>query len=227
VPHRRPAGGEKDPAAGRPERLDAHLREELAEPLGLDFHIGLDASLDARCADIIAAPKVPGAPNLFEAAQRQPDSLLAKVFANPRIRDGEVNTRAWRGAEIPAGNGHGTARGLARLYGALVCGGELDGVHVVGPEALARATREEAYGVDAVLGPLKTRFGLGFFLTHPMIPFGPNPNAFGHPGAGGSIAFGDPDAKLGFGYTMNQMQTALAGDARGFSLIREVYAALG
>jgi CubicO group peptidase (beta-lactamase class C family) len=77
-----------------------------------------------------------------------------------------------------------------------------------------------------VLAPLQTRFGLGFFLTHPMIPFGPNPRAFGHPGAGGSVAFADPDARLGFAYVMNQMQAGLSGDVRGFGLIYEVYEAL-
>jgi CubicO group peptidase (beta-lactamase class C family) len=77
-----------------------------------------------------------------------------------------------------------------------------------------------------VLGPLHSRFGLGFMLTQPMIPFGPNPRSFGHPGFGGSIAFADPDAKLGFAYTMNQLQTGLAGDARGFALIGALYAEL-
>jgi CubicO group peptidase (beta-lactamase class C family) len=77
-----------------------------------------------------------------------------------------------------------------------------------------------------VLSPPPTRFGLGFFMTQPLIPFGPNPHSFGHPGAGGSIAFADPDARVGFAYVMNQMQMGLAGDARGFKLIAEVYEAL-
>jgi CubicO group peptidase (beta-lactamase class C family) len=138
-----------------------------------------------------------------------------------------VNTRAWRGAEIPAANGHGTARALARIYGALAGGGSLDGVQVLAPASIERASAEQSFGTDLVLSPLPTRFGLGFMLTQPMIPFGPNPRSFGHPGAGGSIAFADPDARLGFAYVMNQMQMGLAGDARGFGLIGEVYAALG
>ncbi len=68
-----------------------------------------------------------------------------------------------------------------------------------------------------------TRFGLGFFLTHPTIPFGPNPRSFGHPGAGGSIGFADPDTKLGLGYVINQMQQNLVGGAHGFALIHAVY----
>jgi CubicO group peptidase (beta-lactamase class C family) len=207
--------------------LGAYFREEIAEPLDLDFHIGLDARHDARCAEMIPAPpSPPGTPNPFAAVTQKPDSLAGKALGNPMLGPGDVNTRAWRAAEIPAANGHGTARGLARVYGALACGGVLDGVHVLGPQAIACATTEYAFGPDAVLAPLQTRFGLGFFLTQPMIPFGPNPRAFGHPGAGGSLAFADPDARLGFAYVMNQMQIGLAGDARGFALIFEVYDAL-
>jgi CubicO group peptidase (beta-lactamase class C family) len=207
--------------------LGTYFREEIAQPLGADFHIGLDARDDARCAEMIPAPPPPpGTPNLFAAVTERPESLTAKVFNNPLLRPGEVNTRAWRAAEIPAANGHGTARALAHVYGALARGGEVDGVRVLSQPAIERATSEQAFGTDAVLAPLQTRFGLGFFLTHPMIPFGPNPRAFGHPGAGGSVAFADPDTRLGFAYVMNQMQAGLSGDARGFGLIYEVYEAL-
>jgi len=207
--------------------LGRYFREELAEPLGLDFHIGLAPEHDGRVAEILPAPPgPPGAIDPFAAARSDPQSLVGRVFANPPLEPRDVNTRAWRAAEIPAANGHGTARGLARIYGALATYGVLDGVRVLGPEQIARANHEEAAGLDAVLAPLHSRFGLGFMMTQPMIPFGPNPRSFGHPGAGGSIAFADPDARLGFAYTMNQMQTGLGGDARGFALIATLYAAL-
>jgi CubicO group peptidase (beta-lactamase class C family) len=207
--------------------LGAYFRDELAAPLGLDFHIGIGPELDARVADMIPAPPTPpGVPNPFAAAAQNPDSLVGRAFANPVLETGVVNSRAWRAAEIPAANGHGTARGLARIYGALARDGVLDGVPVLSPAQIERAYTEQSYGEDKVLAPLPTRFGLGFFMTQPIIPFGPNPRAFGHPGAGGSIAFADPDAKLGFAYVMNQMQLGLAGDARGFGLISEVYEAL-
>ncbi|MEX2208676.1 MAG: serine hydrolase domain-containing protein [Myxococcota bacterium] len=207
--------------------LGGYFREELAAPLGLDFWIGTGPELDARVADMIPAPpSPPGVPNPFAAAAQNPTSLVGRAFANPVVEAGAVNTRAWRGAEIPAANGHGTARGLARIYGALAREGELDGVQVLSPAQIALANSEQSFGRDEVLAPLHTRFGLGFFMTQPMIPFGPNPRAFGHPGAGGSIAFADPDARLGIAYVMNQMQIGLAGDARGFGLIAEVYEAL-
>ncbi len=208
--------------------LGRYFAEEVAGPLGLDFAIGLDARDDARTADMLPAPpSPPGAPNPFAAAAANPESLVGRAFGNPPAQAGAVNTREWRGAEIPAANGHGTARSLARVYGALATGGTLDGVHVLARESIERASAEQVFGTDLVLSPLPTRFGLGFMLTQPMIPFGPNPRSFGHPGAGGSIAFADPDARIGFAYVMNQMQMGLAGDARGFGLIREVYAALG
>jgi CubicO group peptidase (beta-lactamase class C family) len=207
--------------------LGTYVRQELSEPLDLDFHLGLAPEDDARVAEILPAPPAPpGMPDPFAAARKDPASLVGRVFANPTLTPADVNTRAWRAAEVPAANGHGTARGLARIYGALATDGTLDGVHVLSPGQIESANTEQSNGLDLVLAPLPSRFGLGFMLTQPMIPFGPNPRAFGHPGAGGSIAFADPDAKLGFAYTMNQMQTGLGGDARGFALIAAVYAAL-
>jgi CubicO group peptidase (beta-lactamase class C family) len=207
--------------------LGTYFREELAAPLGLDFHIGFGPELDERVAEILPAPpSPPGVPNPFAAAAQNPESLVGKVFGNPTLGPGAVNSRAWRAAEVPAANGHGSARGLARIYGALATDGSLDGVHVLSPAQIARANTENSFGLDQVLSPLHSRFGLGFMLTQPMIPFGPNPRSFGHPGAGGSIAFADPDARVGFAYVMNQMQMGLGGDARGFRLIAEVYEAL-
>jgi CubicO group peptidase (beta-lactamase class C family) len=211
--------------AGR--SLGRFFREEVAEPLGADFWIGFGPELDPRCAEMIPAPTQPGVKSPLEALLENRDSLVARVFGNPPLETGAVNSRDWRAAEIPAANGHGTARSLARVYGALARGGEIDGVRVLGEPAIEAAATEQVRGVDAVLAPLHTRFGLGFMLTQPMISFGPNPRSFGHPGAGGSIAFADPDSRLGFAYVMNQMQVGLTGDARGFGLVQDLYAALG
>jgi len=206
--------------------LGTCFREEVAEPLDADFYIGFGPELDARCAEMVSPPPPPEGVQQRIFGGGDPDSLAAKVFGKRAPGSQNVNTREWRAAEIPAGNGHGTARALARLYGALARGGEIDGVRVLGEAQIAAATTEQAYGKDAVLAPLETRFGLGFMLTQPMIPFGPNPRSFGHPGAGGSIAFADPDARLGFGYVMNQMQTGLGGGAHGFALVQAVYESL-
>jgi CubicO group peptidase (beta-lactamase class C family) len=204
----------------------AYLRDELAGPLGLDFHIGLDAKHDSRTADMIPSPPPgPGEPNLFAEAMKDPESMLAKAFMNPplMVKPGLVNSREWRAAEIPAANGHGTARSLARLYGALARGGELDGVRVMSKDEVAKCSIEQSFGPDAVL-MLSTRFSLGFMMSQPGASLGPNPKSFGHPGAGGSLGYADPEAKIGFGYTMNKMQASLLIDPRATALIDAVYA---
>jgi CubicO group peptidase (beta-lactamase class C family) len=136
------------------------------------------------------------------------------------------NDPRWRVAEIPAANAHASARALARVYGALARGGELDGVRLLAPESIERATREQACGPDAVLGELPMRYGLGFMLRHDFMPLTPGSRAFGHPGAGGSIGAADPDAKVGFGYVPNQMKLGLVGGPNGFAMLRAFYEAL-
>jgi CubicO group peptidase (beta-lactamase class C family) len=211
------------------QSVGTYFRKEIAEPLGLDFHIGLAPEHDARTAEVISPePPQPGETNFVLEMLRDPQSMPFKVLANPPdlFLPGVVNTREWRGAEIPAANGHGNARAVARLYGALARGGEVDGVRVLSPEAIARATVAQASGRDEVLG-LTMRPALGFFLTSPDAKLGPNPRAFGHSGAGGSLGFADPDAKVGFGYTMNRMlQDDTLTDPRWAPLIDAVYSAL-
>jgi CubicO group peptidase (beta-lactamase class C family) len=211
------------------QSVGTYFRKEIAEPLGLDFHIGLGAEHDARTAEIIS-PELPqpGETNLVIDMLKDPDSLPFKVLANPPdlFQPGVVNTREWRAAEIPAANGHGNARAIARLYGALARGGELDGVCVLSPEAIERGTVEQASGKDEVLG-LNLRTALGFVLTSPDATMGPNPRAFGHSGAGGSLGFADPDTKMGFGYAMNRMiQENTLNDPRWAAMIDAVYASL-
>jgi len=205
-----------------------YLRDEIAGPLGLDFHIGLDAKHDARTADMIAAPPPgPGELNIFAEMMKDPESVGARAFMNPPVmaKPGLVNSRQWRAAEIPAANGHGTARSLARLYGALARGGELDGVRVMSKDQIAQCSLEQSNGPDAVVIN-NTRFSLGFMMSQPGASLGPNPKSFGHPGAGGSLGYADPEAKIGFGYTMNKMGTSLLIDPRATALIDALYASL-
>ncbi len=206
----------------------AYLRDEIAGPLGVDFHIGLDGKHDARTADLIPVPPPgPGEPNFLAEVMKYPESAAAKAFMNPPggMRPGLANTREWRAAEIPAGNGHGTARALAQLYGALARGGELNGVRVMSKEQIARCSIEQSNGPDELL-IINTRFSLGFMMSLPGGELGPNPKSFGHPGAGGSLGYADPEAKIGFGYTMNKMQMSLLIDPRAIWLIGAVYESL-
>jgi len=210
------------------------FREEVAEPLDVDFHIGLAAEHDARVADLIPIPR-PADGGAAAAADLEgplgkmmrdmadPTTMTGAAFSNPKLGDNAANTREWRAAEIPAANGHGTARALARVYGALARGGEVDGVRILESESIERAIAEQVFGPDAVLGGLPMRFGLGFMLRQDLMPLGPNPRTFGHPGAGGSVGFADPDAKIGFGFTMNKMHPAMLGAAGAFALIAALF----
>jgi CubicO group peptidase (beta-lactamase class C family) len=205
-----------------------YFHDEIAGPLEIDCHIGLDAREDGRCAQMIQSPPPPPDQiNLFDYATKNPDSVTAKAFMNPptAMKLAAVNARAWRGAEIPAANGHTTARALARLYGALARGGEIDNVRVLGPDAIRRCYIEESNGRDEVL-MVSTRFSTGFMLTQPHDPMGPNAHPFGHPGAGGSLGFADPEAKIGFGYTMNKMGPYILIDPRARALLEALYASL-
>jgi CubicO group peptidase (beta-lactamase class C family) len=180
------------------------LREEIAGPLGADVHIGLPASQHSRVAPVPWPDPPPGE---AEPAGLEPARLMAyNAYFNPGGLSGAgvVNSPAWRAAELPSANAHGTARGVARVYAALAAGGTLDGTAVADPAALAAATAEQACGQDLVLGR-PSRFGLGFQLTQPERPLGPGQAAFGHFGAGGSLGFCDPGSQVAFGYVMNQM----------------------
>ena len=193
------------------ETLGAYLRESLTGPAGIDFFIGFGPALDPRCADVLPLQPSPEAAELQRRLSVDPGGLsglpLMRVnaYRNPPEISGTgvVNSRAWRAAEVPSTNGHGNARAVARLYSALAGNGELDGVHVLSPELIARASAEHVYGDDLVL-QRPTRFGLGFQLTMAERRLGPSPRAFGHFGAGGSLGFADPDARVAFGYAMNQ-----------------------
>jgi CubicO group peptidase (beta-lactamase class C family) len=174
---------------------------------------------------INSPPPPPGAPNIFAEVAKNPESVTAKAFNNPPTMmrpEFGVNSRLWRGAELPAANGHSTARALARLYGALARGGEVDGVRVLKSSGIARCYEEQSRGSDEVLF-ISTRFSLGFMMSQPGAALGTNPHSFGHPGAGGSLGFADPDTKLGFGYTMNQMAPGILIDPRATALIDAAY----
>jgi CubicO group peptidase (beta-lactamase class C family) len=124
---------------------------------------------------------------------------------------------------MPSSNGVGDARSLARLYAS--CVGEVDGIRTLSADAVERATRVRARGKDAVL-MIESCFGLGFMLG-PSFGAANPANAFGHAGAGGSLAFADPDRGVGFGYVMNDLRFDREGDPRSEELVRAVYRALG
>jgi len=189
--------------------VGSYFRDEIAGPLGADFWIGTPPELDARIAELVMASPQPGEANLFAEIIAKAKPYALKAFMNPIPGPGGFNSREWRAAEIPAANGHGSARALARIYGALACGGTQDGVTLLSRGAIDRARIEQRSGPDNVIPLLPTKFGLGFQIGTEAEPIGPNPRAFGHSGMGGSFGFADPEAALGFGYVMNRMENGM------------------
>jgi CubicO group peptidase (beta-lactamase class C family) len=208
------------------------LAEEIAGPLGLDFFIGLPEAERGRISrmvyrepdfDFAALPEeaIPEELRELVAAMLDPDSLTNRAFAITEPAEIDFNSAEVQAAEVPASNGIGTARALARMYAALI--GEVDGMRLFSEETLASAAKEQAGGLDRVI-MVPSRFGSGYMLptdTNPMT----GPNAFGHPGRGGSLAFADPEHGIAFGYVMNHI-VENADDTRARSLVEAVRASL-
>jgi len=203
--------------------------EEIAAPLELDFFIGLPASERGRVSRMVyqqpdlefAAVSLDSIPEEFRdlvATVLDPNSLYNKAFSVTDPAQFDFNSPEVQAAEIPASNGIGTARGLARMYAALI--GEVDGVRLFTPKTLAAATKEQAGGADRVI-IVPTRFGSGYMLPTEINPM-TGPNSFGHPGRGGSLGFADPEHGIAFGYVMNHIIEGAPDDARATSLVDAV-----
>jgi CubicO group peptidase (beta-lactamase class C family) len=204
--------------------VGSFVAERIAKPLKLDFWIGLPEALNQRVATSIPAPRpAPGEPpDPFAARLADPASLMHRAFANPATPPGAANTAAFRAAEIPAVNGIGTARALSRLYAA--CIGEVDGIKLLEPDTLWRATEMQSAGEDLVLG-YETRYATGFQLPFPFRPMA-GAGSFGHYGSGGSVGFAHPTLGVSFGYVMNQMLPPFGVDPRPAALVEALMGCL-
>jgi CubicO group peptidase (beta-lactamase class C family) len=191
------------------------LRQDVTAPLGVDFFVGLPEAQEHRVARL-----VPPSTSLKEALAPFGDSLLlARVFSNPGGHfdyDEMWNTRQLRACELPSSNGVGDARGLAKLYAS--CIGDVDGIRTLQPATVAAATTEQACGQDAVI-MVESCFGLGFMLGKSFGLANPR-SCFGHAGAGGSLAFADPETGVAFGYVMNDLRFDNTGDPRSQTLVQ-------
>jgi len=197
---------------------------EIATPLGADFHIGLPAQHDHRIARITP----PSFGITGDPATRADDAagaeLAERVAASCPLVGTEPNERWWRAAEIPAANGSGNARSIARVHAALACDGELDGVRLMSPTTLDRVLEEQCNAVDPVLG-YPMRYGIGFGLVSPEVPLSPNTRSFWWAGWGGAISVIDRDARMTVSYAMNRMASD-PQDLRGINILFHAYAAL-
>ncbi|MFB8774235.1 serine hydrolase domain-containing protein [Streptomyces broussonetiae] len=205
----------------------ALLAREVTGPLGIDFTVGLPESEWGRAAELVHAVPPSSAERPGSPGQLPP--LLLAALANPAVGAAGACTPRWRSAEIPAANGHGTARAVAALYGIFAGRGSYDGHRVLSAEAVERAREGQGGCRDLVLGAglgADTEIGLGLWLSGPRGSYGPNPRAFGHDGFGGSCGLADPEAGLSLGYTMNLMGPHIADDPRKMALVEAVYSAL-
>lgn len=198
--------------------LGTVFREEIAEPLGADFHIGLPPSEDNRVATLIPPP---AGTAIGEGVQ---DPLVANMANNPGIDVSATRTRAWRGAEIPAAGGTGNARAVAQIHTILANGGVAwNGKRIMSEKGCRKALELQIEGKDKILG-IEVRYGLGFGLPGPAIPL-PNPNTLYWGGYGGSLAIIDMDARATYAYAMNRMVGTTTGDIRAFSMIMQMWQA--
>jgi CubicO group peptidase (beta-lactamase class C family) len=212
--------------------LGQFFAEEIAGPLGLQFWIGLPESEEHRVAPVIGSLVPDGsdvAPELRELLEQfiGPDSLLRRALTLTDTFDvPDWNARAVHAAEIGAANGITNARSLSRMYAGLT--GQLPdapAAPLLTSDQIDRARERQTTGNDRVLF-LETAFGLGYMLSSMFSPFGGG-GSFGHPGAGGSVGFADPDNHLAVGYVMNRMFQNLAADPRSRGLIKASYDAVG
>ncbi len=209
-------------------RIGQFVQDEISGPLGLDLWIGLPESEEPRVSTLELAPPPtdPAALELMMKVMAPGSNGYRALSLDGQIRlmpENHFNTRALHATEMPGANGITNARSLARMYAATI--GEVDGMRLLDHDTMQAARTERVNGPDLTL-VVPTRFGAGYWLhgeSQPMIQDG----SFGHPGAGGSIGFANPELGIGFGYVMNQMGSALVGDPRHTALADAVLQSCG
>ncbi|MFM8946481.1 MAG: serine hydrolase domain-containing protein [Actinomycetota bacterium] len=203
-------------------KLGEFFRREVAEPLGLDFNIGLRESEFGRVSNVIPPPPLP-----VDMSQLDPNSVVVKTFSGPAPGAEAAWTKEWRQADIGAANGHGNARSLAWAQSAISNGGVVRGHRLLGQKTIDQIFRVQSDGMDQVLmAPVK--FGIGYGLPNPTVAHLPmDRRACFWGGWGGSAIVNDLDLGLTVTYVMNRMAEGLLGDNRGTSLVSAAFAACG
>lgn len=202
--------------------------DEVAGPLGLELWIGLPEDQEARVSTIEQHERWPTSAHLAPGRFAD-DRLTWSIWGNPPTfaREGfPWNRRDYHAAEIPGANAVGTARSVARLYGCLARGGELDGVRLLSEETVRLGRTELRRGWEQVMDR-PAAFGIGFQLQTEEQSLGPPEDAFGHGGAGGSMHGAWPGLRVGFSYAMNMMRDDEDEEGRAKTLLRALHEAVG
>ena len=220
-----------------PERrtLGSFFAEEIARPFGLEIYFGAPDDLPRerlarieRIAAWKALPKMRDLPRPMALAMLNPRSLSFRTFANPRLRrPADLDRAEYRRLEFPAGGAIGSARDIARAYAAFVSDPPELGIGDATIGELTRFPHPPAGGWHDEVLKVETAFSLGFARPLGEFRFGSSDRAFGHPGAGGSFAFGDPDRGVAFAYVMNRLGFHLNDDPREKPLRDALYRCLG
>jgi len=197
--------------------IGTFFRDEIANPLNINFHIGLSKDYDIKVAEII--PPEDSISNLQLKLMKLLFKTTFKVMFNPFIPYEVFNSREWRNAEIPASNGHGNARSIAKVGAILACGGTLEDKQILSYSTIENAIKEQIYGRDRVIFRQKKRWGLGFGLLHDLYLLGPR--SFYWSGLGGSYCIMDIEKKISIAYAMNKMR--LFDEPRGERLAKAVW----
>lgn len=202
--------------------LGQFFAEEVAGPLGADFHIGLAPEHDHRVSHVIP----PEAPPI-DFSEFDPDSPIVKTLTGPPLDATASWTEDWKRAEIGAANGHGNARSVARIQAMVANGGEVDGLRLLSPNTIELIFDEQARGVDLVLGTPQ-RFGIGYGIADLEVrPYVPEGRICYWGGWGGSTIIVDCDRRMTIAYMMNKMLPGVGGDPRGEAIVRAAYATVG
>lgn len=199
------------------------FREEIALPLGIDYWFAVPKAEQHRVSEVL--PNA-GSVTYTQQAQGSATKLGRAWRILPNVDPAARDTVEYMDREMPSANGRGNARAVGRLFAALSLGGTLDGVKILSPAAIRTMTTQQW---DEICGMTDRRFryAMGMFLNTPVFaPMGPNPNTFGHPGAGGAIGFADPDARLSFSYCTSFMCSGAGIGDRCQALIDATYASL-
>ena len=207
--------------------IGQYFRDHIAAPLDLDFWIGLPNAIDEEQIAHLQADwyrvkmvaNINKMPKEFVRGFLNPRSLTARTFGNPAAlgKPARYNEPEMRRLELPAANGHGTARAIATAYGELAAGGARLGMTADVLDDVARPAAEPSRGRSDLVLFDDTRFSLGYCKPWEGFDFG-SPSAFGTPGAGGSLGFADPERKLGFAYVMNRLDYHMFDDPRETAL---------
>lgn len=208
--------------------IGRYWREVFADPLQLDIWIGLPESEHGRVATMYAAKAgKPPQPEQFYRDLATPGTLVRKTFTSPAGLHSVsgMNAPDIRALSMVSFGGIGSASSLAKFYAMLANGGELDGRRFFSAGAIAQMSAALASGVDRVF-QIPTAFSAGLMKDPPAAKrriFGPSPLSFGHPGAGGSHAFADPENGIAFAYVMNQMEQSLLPNDKSLRLVDALY----